>query len=156
MFLSKVEVPLNLPGIEAARKRRGQETSRAISLAFQGTRLEKGLVEEYEKQLLDRPDELTSRIQLLGYYFVRQFSFPEEKARRSKHILWIIEHQPRTAIAFTPYIRLETDPPAYAHAKGLWLHHLEQAHDVALIENAALFLSKNDRSLAQSIWRQIH
>lgn len=146
---------MTLPGFTAALQRRRSSLSKAREIASEGSKLSRQEVDELENQLRLNPHNVETRNKLLGYYLIRQFESEDYRDRRSKHVLWIIEHEPEAAIAFLPYLRLETDREEYAKGRSLWLEHVKSGRGSReLMENAALFLSKFDRELAIELWDQ--
>lgn len=146
---------MTLPGFTAVLDRRRSSLSKARDVASEGSKLSAQEVNELENLLRLSPHDMETRSKLLGYYLTRQFESNDYRDRRSKHVLWVIEHEPEAAIAFLPYLRLETDREAYAKGRSLWLEHLKSGGaSRELMENAALFLSKYDRELAIELWNR--
>ena len=101
-------------------------------------------------------DDVESRMKLLGYYFISQFKSKKARALRAKHVLWLIDNSPGASICLTPYVRLETDLEAYREAKELWLRKTSAPNvSPEVLENAAWFFTKLDRSLATALLARV-
>jgi len=106
-----------------------------------------------EIELEQQPDDLDSRLTLMGYYEFRDDEDEEAQSAHRRHALWFIEHAPESehiSQLFYPLIFDQTsDPERYARAETLWLEHIERdPDDVDLLENAAKFLMWSDPELA--------
>lgn len=125
--------------------------------AMAGGRLQPEQVTALEAKLAKQPDDLSARSKLLGYYFIRQYSSPEAKATRQRHILWIIKYHPEARIAGLPYSSLDPilNGDAYQQGKQLWLLQTkDQATNMAVIGNAAQYFLLHDRDLAEQLLKQ--
>lgn len=146
---------MRLPGIEAARRRRGEERTETILLAHSGAHLSEDEAKMLEDRLAKSPNDTISRTRLLGYYFLAQFESEDERDRRAAHVLWFLMHEPESPILFTPYVVLDTDPDAYEAGKTLWLEVVSDRRESReLLENAAWFLSRRDPNLAEDLWER--
>jgi tetratricopeptide (TPR) repeat protein len=114
-------------------------------------------VREMEAALEKKPDDLSARTKLLGYYFTRRASDPASAAAQQKHVVWIIKNRPDAAIAGTPFCSvIRTDKEKVAEATDLWLKQIK-AHpgDIPVLANAANFFLHGDPDKAEELYRQL-
>ena len=112
--------------------------------AMRGVDLEQEQAEALEARLEQEPGDMNARIQLLGYYFLRQHDDPEAKAPYESHVLWVITHAPDAAIASTPFTSLNSasNPHAFEKASELWRQHVEDhPENTTLLGHAASFFT---------------
>ena len=88
---------------------------------------------KFEKRVTKKPDDEQARIQLLSYYATPPSGadLSAVKAARARHILWLIEHDPKDGLGLfqvsTGVYRLHcqgdnlADPDAFKRASELWL-----------------------------------
>ncbi len=110
-----------------------------------------------EAQLKVYPDDLDSRVRLIGYYRRVDGGTREARAAAAQHLLWIIEHRPRAPIIGRPdaYLMPFVDEAAFSQARRLWNQHIERhPDDLALLRNAAGFFQLSDPPLAEEIIRK--
>ncbi len=113
--------------------------------------------DKLEERLRSHSDNLSMRIQLLGYYFLKRFQSDSARKACQQHILWIIQHHPDTEIAWNSEARLDPilDMEAYSRAKELWLKQVE-AHrkNTAILGNAASFFLIPDRDISEDLFKK--
>lgn len=112
---------------------------------------------EMETALDAKPDDLSSRTKLLGYYFGKDRGPGEALKNRRKHVLWVISNQPGAELAALPHCRMDGvfDPEGYAEAEKLWLQQVE-AHpqDSKVLGNAAAFFLISNRNMAEGFLKR--
>lgn len=125
--------------------------------AMIGHRLNADQVAELETALEAKPDDLSSRTKLLGYYFSKGRGKGDTLKNRRKHVLWVIKNQPGSDLAALPYCGMDGvfDPEGYVEAKKLWLEQSE-AHpqDPKVLGNAASFFLISDKELAEGFLKR--
>jgi hypothetical protein len=112
--------------------------------------------ERCELCLREYPQEFALRLALLGYYFLRSSHFPEARAARQAHTLWVIEHQPGCYTAGTPFCLLEQkEGEPYQHGRALWLRHVESP-DLAIevLGNAASFFTLAEPQVSERLYQR--
>src|SRR5262245_3135853 len=69
-------------------------------LVQQGANITLAAAQELEAQLEKNPEDLNARAKLLGFYWYQWMRPGEEAARaaRRRHILWLIQHHPDSAV----------------------------------------------------------
>ncbi len=128
------------------------EESSPHGLAVEGARLSADEVADLEKKLLQTPDDLAARTQLLGFYFTNRSG--EASQARVEHVVWIILNHPDSPIAGTPYAHINAilESDAYARARSAWMQQIELHENDALVHgNAAKFFTLSDRELAKEL-----
>lgn len=130
------------------------ESDGRLRVATEGSRLSEAEANALEEALEAKPNDLRSRAKLLGYYFLRHRSSPDARARRAKHVLWVIEHHPDSDIAGSPYAQFDPilDADAHAQAKALWRKQVERRpDDVDVLGNAASAALREDGETAEAL-----
>lgn len=112
---------------------------------------------ELETALEAKPDDLSSRTKLLGYYFGKGRGPGKALNNRRKHVLWVIRNHPGSELAALPYCDMDGvfDPEGYVEAKKLWLEQTE-AHpqDPKVLGHAAAFFQISDTDLAEGFLKR--
>ncbi len=132
----------------------GQDSSvRASLLAVKGAHLSQQQAQQLENDLKQNPGDLSSRTELIGYYFDQIGSMSARKALQ-RHVLWVISNHPEASIAGIPPATLNPhqDGKAYHRAVALWKQAVA-AHpsDPAVIRHAADFFFLSDPPFAKSL-----
>jgi hypothetical protein len=136
-------------------------THRALE---EGAALSDEAATRIEGQLEKKPDQLHKRLQMLAYYATKVSAPDREsiKAARARHILWLVEMQPKADIfsiasrvfAIYPTGDALADPAAFARGRALWLRHIEAApKDQELKKNAAIWIEMGDPELTERLLR---
>jgi hypothetical protein len=131
--------------------------AQATSLTVDGGKLTDEQAQALEERLQAKPDDLTIRTKLLGYYMHKRFKDKGARQRHGVHALWIVEHRPETAIAGLPPAGLDpaTEPEAYVEARKLWLKTVEEQRDKpAILYNAAQFFLIPDHDKAEELLKK--
>src|SRR6267154_1998314 len=134
-----------------------------VRLAREGYALTKDGAEEIEALLRNKPDDLTARTKLLGFYFRGARIYPREvtiEARR-RHILWLIENSPGSEASALSEATIDAkghalaDPAGFAQASVLWMEQARRHDkDVKVLSHAANFFRLSDKERAVSLLRQ--
>ncbi|VGO20639.1 RNA polymerase subunit sigma-24 [Pontiella sulfatireligans] len=122
-----------------------------------GQKLTASEVEQLERALVERPDDLVGRKKLLGYYWMRQHQHPNEKPARQRQVLWIIEHAPEDDIHAMPYGQMNEflDGAAYAAGRAAWLKQIEaQPENALILGNASAYFLQADHALAEKFLKK--
>jgi len=133
-------------------------------LARDAAALSRSDAEGLEALLNDRPDDLTARVKLLGFYFRGAMGLYGHDATieaRRRHILWLIAHHPDSEVVDLSEATIDraghalADPAGYAQASALWLEEARR-HEAsgAVLRHAARFFQLSDKERAVSLLRQ--
>jgi len=127
-------------------------------LMRQGATMGLGPARDLETQLESNPEDLAVRAKLLGFYYY-QWMRPgeaESKAARRRHILWLIEHHPESAVTGLGEAGLDedgtsmADSEGYREARKLWLALLDSGNKSAYaFGNLARFFQISEKDLAE-------
>src|SRR5262245_2234213 len=130
------------------------------AVAREGYFLAKVEADALEAALANSPDDLITRTRLLGFYFrgaVRVYGREATIAARRRHILWLIEHHPGSAISQLPEVSIaaaghaSADKDGHGQAAKLWAQQAQRhGNDASVLGNAARFfqLSSKEQSAA--------
>jgi DNA-directed RNA polymerase specialized sigma24 family protein len=128
---------------------------RAMDEIMKGQRLTAAQAQELESKLVQAPEDLSARCQLLGYYSQRRFGSRSAREARQGHVQWLIQHQPDMDVGSYANLDPRLDGAAYAQAKALWLQQVNENPQSALIRGyAAQFCLLNDRPAAEDLLKQ--
>lgn len=107
-----------------------------------------------EAKLEAAPNDLESRLRLLGYYFRARRAGGEA---RLKHVLWMIRHHPDSRIAANPELHVNQilEREAYSQAKAVWLEQVDKDDvSAAVLGNAARFFLLSEQSRAEELLKK--
>jgi len=108
-------------------------------LCLHGSRFGSNEVAEASARLRANPDDLETRLLLIG-----------AGTERTAHVLWLIAHQPRADIGLFGLIG--SDTAAYAEGRTLWRAATQRSPgDATIAANAALYLALADPDEAEVI-----
>ena len=127
------------------------DAHRLAMLGGQMSREDKVLL---EKQVEKNPDDVESRTKLLGYYFIKGRQDADAKANKERHVVWLIEHAPESAVLGSPYGQLNKllEPKGYEQAKQAWQRVIEESPEkLAALKNASAFFLIHDREISEEL-----
>lgn len=107
-----------------------------------------------EEQVAKSPNDVRSRIKLLGYYFNKGWEDAEAKSNKEGHLVWLIENSPELKVLGSPYGRLDMylEPQGYHRAAQAWKKLLSQSpENLAVLKNAAEFFWYYDCDLSEEL-----
>jgi len=145
---------------EKALKKRAistHERRETDELIRKGSHLSDKEADKLEERLRANPNDLSTRVQLLGYYFPRRFESASARKNCQRHIIWIIQNHPSAVIAGLAEARLDPilDKEAYHEAKELWLKQVETYRkDTAVLGNAAKFFLIYDMDISEDLLKK--
>jgi hypothetical protein len=143
--------------VEAAR-----EIGRSMTLhdVYDLTRKGRGLSDEQARAIEDHlktvPEDVESRVKLIGYYSGIP-KHPGVTGAFQAHVLWLIEHEPRNPVFSTPQATLNRwqHGDAHARAKAHWGQQVEaNPKDPVILENAAEFLLLEESDEAEALLKR--
>jgi hypothetical protein len=150
---------LAVPPVEWAVAQQSQPPNYA-RIVREGYGLGNAEAEALEAAVAAKPDDLEARTRLLGYYWrgARQQSPVARIAARRRHILWVIEHHPASAVAALRQLTIDpaghvlADKEGYELAARLWMEKTQrQSGDARVLGNAAAFFVLPDKARAEAL-----
>ncbi len=124
-------------------------------LAVAGMDLTADAARRLERQVVAKPDAVTARIKLLGYYMSHGLMSAEARTARQKHVLWLICNRPENSIHNSGFVNLNTvlDGSAYDAGKKAWLDLVNRRPNApTILGHAAAYLLLNDGSIAEKLY----
>jgi hypothetical protein len=130
-----------------------------FALASLGARLSDEALEGFEVASLKRRQQhgLAIRILLLGYYSEKHFRSEAAREARQIHVLWVIEHAPRSIIAGTTFASFSEwqDSEVYRRGRERWMTWIEDhPEDTVILGNAAGFLTLSDKDRSAELLKR--
>jgi len=121
-------------------------------LALSGLNLSEEEADELEAALRRDPDDVDSRLKLLGYLFARNIQDPALRDRFATHVVWLLEREPGRDIVGTPWCGTAVPDPRFAAISEAWERILARP-DVPpeVIFNAAKFYSLLDPTRSREL-----
>jgi tetratricopeptide (TPR) repeat protein len=132
------------------------DSVQAILLLYSGKNLTRSKADEFEADVRKKPDNLESRLNLIGYYTWNGHT-PADHLRLRTHVLWVVENRPEHPATAEPSLRdLPDDPEGNTQIRALWDHNLEsRGQEVAVLKNAQKFFFGKDPAAADRIIHQL-
>ena len=124
------------------------ETFRNYQLTRAGQSMSAAQAAKLEEHLAKSPDDLDARIKMLGYCWMNRYA----DAMHARHILWIIENRPESAIAEGPEVVLNGnfDAPAYRRGAELWQAHAAKENaTTTILSHAANYFTLSEPDFAE-------
>ena len=103
------------------------------------------------------PNDVESRLQLLGYYSSRSISKKDLRKPHQQLAVWFIRNYPSSAAAgdHASQIMGSMNPIGYVRAREVWLEQTNAYEgDVAILMNAADFFLQDDREEAEKLLKK--
>lgn len=122
--------------------------------AFAGRNVTQDEAALLESQLVESPEDLSTRARLVGYYHGRQFLNDAARTKHVAHVLWLISNAPEANLLASPEVLILKALAAEGYEKGkdAWSSHLENhPDDLRILQHAAHFIRLDDRKLAIQI-----
>ena len=113
--------------------------------------------QQLEETLKHKPENLSIRAQLLGYYWSRHQQSEWINGIREREVLWLVEHHPETQLAGLPYAQFNanSNPLAYEEVAKLWKQQVAiHTNETAVLRNAANYFLLSDRPLAKDLFEK--
>jgi hypothetical protein len=113
--------------------------------------------QQLEETLKHKPEDLSVRAQLLGYYSSLHQRSDWIEGIREREILWLIEHHPEARLAGLPYAQFDPHsyPTAYQDAAALWKQEVAiHTNEAPVLRNAAKYFLLHDRPLAEDLLKK--
>ncbi len=113
--------------------------------------------QQWESALQTAPDDLDTRIKLIGYYSRERYADKKASAANAEQVLWIIRNRPLAPICGTPnaYLQPHREPEAYVDGKKAWIAHVErEPANTTLLAHAAAYLLLHDPDKAEEYLKE--
>jgi hypothetical protein len=129
------------------------------ALGSVGGRLTAEAIEDFEVASRKRrhKDDLPIRIVLLGYYSGKHLTSPRARGAHQAHVLWVIEHFPRSVVAGTwlAHLSEQLDDVAYRIGRTMWISLVKgNPEDTVILHNAANFLLLSDKAMCEGLLKR--
>ena len=137
----------------------GPKFEAALGLTLDGEKLSPKNVVALESELLTSPNDVKTRLLLIGYYS-KEAGNPSFRQSYLKHRMWLVEKFPKTEfnLDYNPYGFVAKTGPEYQALKAAWLKQVELNKDSPdVIVNAVHFLRVQDLEIADNLlqkWQQ--
>lgn len=115
---------------------------------WKGRQLTEEAAAGLEKRLIDQPDDVNTRTQLVAYYSRQRYRVPQARQRHEQHLLWLIENNPESDIIGRPEGRLDPhlNRGAFSTALEMLADKSEaDPNNLALLSAIARFCVIHDR-----------
>lgn len=126
-------------------------------LILGGNRLSDGEVKELKANADSNPNDVESRLPLLGYYSGKSILNKSLREPHQKLACWFIENYPDSSAAgdHAAHVMGGINPLGYVKARQIWLDAVK-AHDqnVTVLINASGFFLQDDRDLAEELLKK--
>ena len=103
------------------------------------------------------PDDIESRLFLMGYYRGKSILDPQFRAPHRKLVLWLIENYPTSDVAGTPDVSFHAsiDPDGYVSGKNLWMEIIKHhGNNTKVLLNAANYFLLQDKDIAEELLKK--
>jgi hypothetical protein len=128
------------------------DSVRAILLLYSGKNLSRSKADEFEIGIRKEPDNVDTRLNLIGYYTWNGRT-PADRLRLREHVLWVVENHPEHPATAEPSLRdLPDDPEGNTEIRALWDRTLQsRGDDTAVLKNAQKFFFGKDPAAADRL-----
>jgi hypothetical protein len=117
-------------------------------------RMSRNQAKSLELKLLANPEDVNSRVLLIGFYHSKAYRDASYDRRRVEHILWFIRNCSEHPIVMNRWTGIvkELSPEYYSEAKKAWMSELEKPTiNEDSMRNAVSFFAHNEPNLALTI-----
>jgi|GEM_PF-6130033 len=126
-----------------------------LAIVVPARQLTPPLASTLEFELLSSPNDIQTRVDLIWYYR-GQFTDAGAEREANEHVLWLIEHQPRSAVLAAPVAEIASLPDRTAHraAAVLWEEQIgerDNAKDAKVLGHAGIFFVSSNPAKAAAL-----
>ena len=124
---------------------------------MEGMKLSAEDAQQLEETLKHKPEDLSIRAKLLGYYFSRHQRSEWIDGIREREVIWLIEHHPEARLAGLPYAQFNaiSNPSAYEEGAKLWKQQVAvHTNEPPVLRNAANYFLVSDHPLAKDLFKK--
>jgi len=125
--------------------------------ALEGMKLSVEDAQQLEETLKHKPEDLSIRAQLLGYYSSRHLRSEWIDGIAEREVLWVIEHHPEARLAGLPYAQFDanSNPSAYQAGATLWKQQVSvRTNEAPVLRNAANYFLLQDPTFAEELLKK--
>ncbi len=125
--------------------------------ALEGMKLSVEDAQQLEETLKHKPEDLSIRAKLLGYYSSRHLRSEWIDGIAEREVLWLIEHHPEARLAGLPYAQFDanSNPSAYQEVAALWKQQVSvRTNEAPVLRNAANYFLLQDPVLAEDLLKK--
>ena len=133
------------------------DSSDADQDVMEGMKLSVEDAQQLEETLKHKPEDLSIRAKLLGYYSSRPQSSEWNDGIREREVLWLIEHHPEARLAGLPYAQFDAvlHPFSYKEGAALWKQQVAiHTNEPSVLRNAANYFLLFDRPVAEDLLKK--
>lgn len=138
------------------------DVKQTLALLEEGERLTTPAVAELERKIEQEPRDLEGRLRLLAYYSGAVGASEPERARaaRARHVVWLVEHEPKAAVfelatrvyAIQPAGGALADEAGFQAMRAAWAKQVAARPDDAQVKrNAASALDVHDPETVEKL-----
>ncbi len=124
---------------------------------LEGMKLSVEDAQQLEETLKHKPEDLSIRAQLLGYYSSRHMRSDWIEGIREREVFWLIEHHPEARLAGLPNAQFDanSNPSGYQEGATLWKQQVSsRGNDPRVLRNAANYFLLHDRAIAEELLKK--
>ena len=125
--------------------------------ALDGMKLSEDEAQQLEETLKYKPEDLSIRAKLLGYYSSRHLRSEWVDGIAEREVLWLIEHHPEARLAGLQYAQFDPNSNASVYQDGgtLWKKEVSiHANEAPVLRNAANYFLLHDRPIAEDLLKK--
>ena len=122
-----------------------------------GNNLSESEIEELQAKADSDPNDVESRLQLLGYYSRKSIVKKDLRKTHQKLAIWFIKNYPDSAAAGDHASRVmgSMNPLGYVRARDVWIEQVNAFNDnVNVLMNAADFFVFDDREQSEELLKK--
>jgi serine/threonine protein kinase len=126
-------------------------------IAARGSRLNEEQVIALQAKIDSDPDDIESRLILMGYYWRKSTLNPQACEPHRKLVLWLIENYPASDVAGTPFASFynNRNPEGYVSGKNLWMEIIKHhGSNTKVLLNAANYFLLQDKDIAEELLKK--
>ena len=127
------------------------------SISASGFGLDEDQVTALQAKIDSDPDDIESRLILMGYYYGNSILNRQSREPHKKLVLWLIENYPTSDAAGTTYAEFHAgvNPEGYVSGKNLWMEIIKHhGSNTKVLLNAANYFLLQDKDIAEDLLKK--
>ncbi|MCU0720132.1 MAG: protein kinase [Pirellula sp.] len=128
-----------------------------MSIPSRGNRLTEEQVKALQVKIDSDPNDIESRLILMGYYYGKSILDPQFREPHGKLVLWLIQNYPASDVAGTPYASFHAivNPEGFVSGKNLWMEIIKHhGSNTKVLLNAANYFLLQDKAIAEELLKK--